>query len=205
MTLPPSKQACSEKGGVSNYEAYNSGSLPHIPELTTSSHVHPFGIMNPKNHCFVNVILQIIYSVLRTTHQKMYFNYCVEGKLPECLFDRAHKTPSAQEVETLKLQLSTYNSFFAGETQEDACECLMLLIKVMDKGFGQCSTNENISSKGSSSELLFSFGLEKYITCDICTVKSPAFETTSKSVICHPNWLYLHAGIMDAGAQTKIV
>ena len=26
-----------------------------------------------------------------------------------------------------------------------------------------------------------------------------------QSVICHPNWLYLHAGIIDAVAQTKIV
>ena len=41
----------------------------------------------------------------------MYFNNCVEGKISECLFDIAHKTHSAQEVETLKLQLSTYNSF----------------------------------------------------------------------------------------------
>ena len=34
-----------------NYEAYYSGNLPHIPKLTSSSHVHPFGIKNPKNHC----------------------------------------------------------------------------------------------------------------------------------------------------------
>ena len=101
-----------------------------------------------KKHCFVNVILQIIYSVLRTTHQKMYFNNCVEGKISECLFDTAHKTPSAQEAETLKLQLSTCNSYFTGETQEDACECLMLLIEIMDKGFGLCPTND---SKGSFS------------------------------------------------------
>ena len=88
----------------------------------------------------------------------MYFNNCVGGKISECLFDTAHKTPSAQKVETLKLQLSTYNNFFTGETQEDACECLMLLIEIM---------------------IRFSFVLEKYIICDICTVKSPAFETTS--------------------------
>ena len=50
---------------------------------------------------------------------------------------------------TLKLQLSTYNSFFTGEIQEDACECLMLLIEIMDKGFGPCPTNDNINSKGS--------------------------------------------------------
>ena len=88
-------------------------------------------------------------------------------------------TPSAQEVETLKLQLSTYNSFFSGDIQEDACESLMLLIEIMDKGFGPCPTNDNINSKGSFSELLFSFVLEKYTICDICTMKSPAFETTS--------------------------
>ena len=75
--------------GVSNYEAYNSGNLPHIPKLTTSSHVHTFGIRNPKKHCFVNVILQIIYGVLRTTHQKMHINNCVEGKISQCLFDTA--------------------------------------------------------------------------------------------------------------------
>ena len=70
VMLPLSQQASGEKAGVSNYEAYYSGNLPHIPKLTSSSHVHPFGIKNPKNHCFINVILQIIYSVLRSTQQK---------------------------------------------------------------------------------------------------------------------------------------
>ena len=88
----------------------------------------------------------------------MYFNNCVECKFSECLFDTVHKTHSAQEVETLNLQLSTYNSFFTGETQEDACECPMLLIEIMDKGFGLCPTNDNISNEGSFSEL-FSFVL----------------------------------------------
>ena len=82
-------------------------------------------------------------------------------------------------METLRLQLPTYNSFFTGETQEDARECLMLLIDIMDKRFGPCPINDNISSKGSFSELLFSFVLEKHIICDICTVKYPAFETSS--------------------------
>ena len=98
--------------GIGNYEAYFSGNQPHITKLTSSSHVHPFGIKNPKNHCFFNAILQIIYSVLRSTHQQIYINNCVEGKISECLFDTAHKTPSAQEVETLKLQLYTDTNFF---------------------------------------------------------------------------------------------
>ena len=78
----------------------------------------------------------------------MFINNCVEGKISECLFDTAYKTPSAQEVETLKLQLSPYNSFFTGEIQEDACEYLMLLIEIMDKGFGLCPTDDNINNKG---------------------------------------------------------
>ena len=178
VMLPLSQLASREKAGVSNYEVY-SGNLPYIPKLTSSSHVHPFGIKNLKNHCFINAILQIIYSVLRSTQHKIHINNCVEGKISECLFDTAHKTPSAQEVETLNLQLSTYNSFFTGEIQEDACESLMLLIEIMDKGFGPCPTNDNINSKGSFSEFLFSYVLEKYTICDICTMKSPAFETTS--------------------------
>ena len=55
----------------------------------------------------------------------------------------------------------------------------MLLIEIMDKGFGLCPTNDNINNKGSLSELIFSFVLEKYIICDICKMKSPAFEATS--------------------------
>ena len=55
----------------------------------------------------------------------------------------------------------------------------MLLIEIMDKGFGLCPTNDNINSKGSFPELLFPFVLEKCIMCDICTMTAPAFETTS--------------------------
>ena len=66
MTLPPSQQACRERVGVSNYGANNTGNLQHIPKLTISSHVPLY---------FVNVIfiLHIIYSVVRTTHQKNIF------------------------------------------------------------------------------------------------------------------------------------
>ena len=112
--------------------------------------------------------------------KKIYFNNCVVAKFQNAYsIQHIKHLVYKKEVDTLKLQLSTYNSFFfTGESQEDACECLMLLIEIMDKEFGLCPTYDNISSNGSFSEFLFSFILEKYI-CDICTVKSPAFETTS--------------------------
>ena len=58
------------------------------------------------------------------------------------------ETPGTQEMETLKLQLSTHNSLFTGDIQEDTCECLMLLIEIIDKGFGLCPTNDNINNEG---------------------------------------------------------
>ena len=65
----------------------------------------------------------------------------------------------------------------------------MLLIDIMDKGFGVGPTYDIISSKGSFSEFIFSFVLEKYIICAICTVKSPAFETTSLLYVTQLNIL----------------
>ena len=119
--------------------------------------------------------LSTLFYKLFIVFWELLINKCVQVKISKCLFDIAHKTPCAQEVETLKLQLSTYTNFFTGEIQDDACECLMLLIEIMDKGFGLYPTNANINNKGSFSELPFSFVLEKYITCDICTMKSPNF------------------------------
>ena len=55
-------------------------------------------------------ILQIIYSVLRSTQQKVHINNCVEGKISECIFDTAHKAPikctrsGYIEIATLYLQ-----------------------------------------------------------------------------------------------------
>ena len=96
------------------------------------------------------------------------------------------------------MQLSTYNSFFTGDIQEDACECLMLLKEIMDKGFGLCHTNDNISSKGSFSELSFSFVLEKYV---ICTAKSPAFESTNLLYVTQTDYTPMQDLLMQEHKQ----
>ena len=132
----------------------------------------------------------------------MYFNNCFEGKFSESLFDTAHKTPSAQQVETLKLQLSTCNIFFTVETQNNACECLMLLVEIMGKGFGLCLTNDNIYSKGSSSDSdCHCFRKIHYMWRMYSEISG---FWNHQSVIYHLNWLYLHAGIIDAGAQKNV-
>ena len=62
----------------------------------------------------------------------------------------------------------------------------------------------NISSKGSFSELMLSFVLKNIYYMWRMYSEIPGFWN-HQSVKGHPNCLYLHAGIIDAGAQTKIV
>ena len=158
---------------ISSHDDFHSS----IPKLTISSHVHPLGIRNLKNHCYVNVILQIIYSVLRTPHQKCISIIVSKGKISEYLFDTAHKTPSAQEVE---------------------------MPHVANRDRGQrvwVTTHDNLSSKGSFSELLFSFVLEQYILCDICTMKSSDFETTSLLYVTHTDFTSVQELLMQEHKQ----
>ena len=77
----------------------------------------------------------------------------------------------------------------------------MLLIEIMDKGFGLCPTNDYINNKGSFSELIFSFVLERYIICDICKMKSPAFEATSLLYVAPTNSTSMHELLLQEHKQ----
>ena len=64
----------------------------------------------------------------------------------------------------------------------------MILIEVVDKSsvpYCGSNDNDNNSTGVSLSEILFSFILEKYIVCDACAVRSPAFESSSVLYITH--------------------
>ena len=56
-------------------------------------------------------------------------------------------------------KLSKYRNFHSCKTQQDPFECLLLLMDIMDKGFGSYSTGEYMATsyRDSQSELLFSF------------------------------------------------
>ena len=70
--------------------------------------------------------------------------------------------------------------FYGGEKQEDASECLTMLIELINKGsVPYCGSNDNNSTGGSLSEILFSFMLEKYVVCDACGLRSSSFESSS--------------------------
>ena len=37
-----------------------------VAPFIVNKHIHPFGIINPKNHCYMNSVLQLLFSILRT-------------------------------------------------------------------------------------------------------------------------------------------
>ena len=36
-------------------------------------HTHPFGIINPQNHCYMNSVIQLLFSILRTISHNFQF------------------------------------------------------------------------------------------------------------------------------------
>ena len=61
-------------------------------------------------------------------------------------------------MDALKFRLILYDKFYGGEKQEDASECLMMLIELINKGsVPYCGFNDKNSTGVSLSEIVFSF------------------------------------------------
>ena len=152
--------------------------LPVDAHFILNKHIHPFGISNPKNHCYMHSVIQLLFSILRTISQHFQFNSNTEGSISKFLFEIACSASSSTDVDVLKFRLIQYDEFYSGEQQEDASECLMMLLELINKGsVPYCGSNDN-STRVSLSEILFSFMLEKYIVCDACGLRSPSFESS---------------------------
>ena len=143
-------------------------------------HIHPFRIINPKNHRYMNSVIQLLFSILRTISHNFQFNSSTEGSILKLLFEIARNASSSTDVDSLKFRLVQYDKFYSGEQQDDASECLMMLIELINKGsVPYCGSNDNNSTGVSLSEILFSSILEKYIVCDACGLRSPSLESSS--------------------------
>ena len=172
--IPPS--------GLLGYENSNNTYVPRDAEASChliapfilNKHIHPFGIINPKNHCYMNSVIQLFFSILRTISHNFQFNSSTEGSISKFIFEIAHSVSSSTDVDAQKFRLVQYDKFYGGEQKEDASECLMVLIELINKGsVPYCGSNDNNSTGVSLSEILFPFMLEKYIVCDACGLRSP--------------------------------
>ena len=128
----------------------------------------------------MNSVIQLLFSILRTISHNFQFNSSTEGSISKFLFEIAHSASSSTDVDALKFRLVQYDKLYGGEKQEDASECLMMLIELINKGSVlYCGSNNNNSTGISLSEILFSFMLEKYIVCAACGLRSLSSESSS--------------------------
>ena len=49
--------------------------------LIFNKHIHPFGKGNPKYHCYMNSVIQLLFSILRTISHNFEFNSSTDGSL----------------------------------------------------------------------------------------------------------------------------
>ena len=125
-------------------------------------------------------VIQLLFSILRTISQNFQYNSSTGGSIYKFLFQIAWRVSSSTDAGALKFRLVQYEKFHSSEQQEDASECLMMLIELINKGsVPYCGSNDNNSTGVSLSEILFSFMLEKYIVCDAYGLRSPSFESSS--------------------------
>ena len=93
-----------------------------------NKHIHPFGIINRKNHCYMNTVIQLLFSILITISHNFTFNSNAEGSISKLLFEIARSASNSTDVDALKFRLVQYDKFYSGAQPEDASECLMMLI-----------------------------------------------------------------------------
>ena len=131
------------------------------------THLHPFGFSNHKNHCFMNAVLQALFSFIRSTLHNCQFSSNTEGVIGKALCSAAMVTSAFGEVEKLKSLHAHYSSFYSGFTQEDASEFLFVLRDIINQGTISVPPAENRHTSTlcgvSLSDSLFSFAWKNII------------------------------------------
>ena len=104
-----------------------------VARFILNIHTHPLRIINPKNHCYMNSVIHLLFSILRTISRNFQFNSSTAGFISKFLFQISRSATSSTYVDALKFRLIQYDKFYSGEQQEDALECLMMLIELINK------------------------------------------------------------------------
>ena len=73
-----------------------------VAPFILNKHIHPIGISNPKYHCYMNSVIQLLFSILRTISHNFQFDSSMEGSLSKFLFRTAHSASSSTDVNALK-------------------------------------------------------------------------------------------------------
>ena len=151
----------------------------------------PIPLANPRNHCYLNSILQVLFRLKDIIFTDLLVNDNPEGRLIRTLSDSVHSA-SESEMAKLKSNLSSYNQFFDGVVQRDAYECFQLILNILHVGTkrsilgpdsGLVESDEFLISTTKS---YFSFLLKKTLTCKNCE-KSSVFYVPSSDINVYPS------------------
>ena len=131
--IPPSGLSGDENSNYTQVSRDAEASYHLVAPFILHKHMHPFGFVNPLNHCFINSVIQLLFSILRTIRQNFQFNSSTEGSISRFIFEIACSASRSTDVDALKFRLIQYDKFYSSEQQEDASECLMMLIELINK------------------------------------------------------------------------
>ena len=93
----------------------------------------PFGIENPYNHCYLNSILQVMFSILH--HRPLdYVNNNSEGEIIRYIHDISNCNLSAANTLLLKSTLQKRHRIMGGRLQQDAHECFSIFLDILHEG-----------------------------------------------------------------------
>ena len=118
-----------------------------------ANYCSPIPLANPRNHCYLNSVLQVLFRLKDKIFTNLLVNNNPEGRLIRSLSDSLHSA-SESEMDNFKSNLSSYNQFFDGVVQRDAYECFQLVLNILHLGTKQSILGPD-SSRVTSSLCLY--------------------------------------------------
>ena len=134
----------------------------------------PVGIKNPRNHCYLNSILQVLFFIFHNNNDfsGSDVNPGIEGKITSLILDIADNNSLPTPIIQLKNMLGTFNTILDGRCQQDALECFISILDIIHVGSkfaliedGDLTENNIISID----KTVFSSITSKTYTCLVCS------------------------------------
>ena len=90
----------------------------------------PLPLSNPKNHCYINSALQVIWRILMYFNDSFHINDNREGCMVQCLVGDVQAN-SNNALFNFKSRLARFDTFFSGKHQQDVFECWTTLVQIL--------------------------------------------------------------------------
>ena len=105
--MPPSVPLRDENFNNTYVSRKAQASCHLVAPFILNKHIHPFGISNPKYHCYMNHMIQLLFSILR--------NSSTEDSLVKFIFESTHSASSSTDVDTPKFRLVQHDNIYGGQ------------------------------------------------------------------------------------------